>query len=166
MINQLPPTRRLPTARRYAARRQLEQYVARPRWRRRPVVLGVVIAIAFGASAGAVGLLRSAPVTNRQTARCYVVSELGHGETFNGATLAVPGVPGSVAQVDNAIDACAAAWRGGFFVPGKYGVQRPPPNTVRPVPPLVACVLPDGRAAVFPGDQETCAQLGLPVAGK
>jgi hypothetical protein len=34
------------------------------------------------------------------------------------------------------------------------------------VPPLIACVLADGRAAVFPGDQETCAQLGLPLASK
>jgi hypothetical protein len=168
MISQLPPTRRLPTARRYAARRQLELYLSRPRWRRRPLVLGVVIAILVGGSAGAVGLLRSAHVTNRQSARCYVVPELGQGESFNGTTVGAPGRPGSKVQADHAIEACQALWRGGFFVPGKYGIQRPDKTkvTVRPVPPLIACILPDGRAAIFPGDATTCGKLGLPLVSR
>src|ERR1044072_7923775 len=106
MINQLPPTRRLPTARRYAARGQLEVYVTKRRWARRRFVVGVVIAVVAGGSAGAIGLLRSTHVANRQTARCYVTAELGQGEKFNGTTIADPGAPGSTAQVDSAIDGC------------------------------------------------------------
>jgi hypothetical protein len=33
-----------------------------------------------------------------------------------------------------------------------------------PVPPLTACVMRDGTAAVFPGTKATCAALGLPNA--
>jgi len=163
---QLPEARRLPTARRYAARRQLEQYVSRRGWARRRFVVGVVLAIVAGGSVGAIGLLRSTPVTNRQTARCYVSADVGHDETFNGTTIEPPGPPGTKEQVDNAIDRCTALWRGGFFVPGKYGMQRPAANEANPVPPLIACVLPDGRAAVFPGDARTCELLGLPLASQ
>jgi hypothetical protein len=30
------------------------------------------------------------------------------------------------------------------------------------VPPLEACVLPDGRVGVFPGAHGTCSAMGLP----
>ena len=32
----------------------------------------------------------------------------------------------------------------------------------QPVPELQACILPDGIVGVFPGDDRTCTQLGLP----
>jgi hypothetical protein len=40
----------------------------------------------------------------------------------------------------------------------------PSPGADNPVPPLVACVMPDGTAAVFPGTRASCVTLGLPDA--
>jgi uncharacterized membrane protein len=168
MIGQLPPSRRLPTARRYAARRQLEGIVDRRRAlpRRRRLIVGVAIAVLLGSAAAGITLLRSAPVTDKQTARCYTVAELGSGQTFSGTTIAVPGTPGTPAQVDNAFDFCSGLWRQGFLIQGATGIQRPKPNTVNPVPPLIACTLPSGIAGIFPGGSDTCAKLGLPIASR
>jgi hypothetical protein len=131
---------------------------------RRRIIFGIVIFAIVGSAAAGITLLRSSPVTDRSSARCYTVSELGSGETFSGTTIHALGLPGSLAQVDNAIATCSDLWRGGFLVSGKPTMQRPPPDSVYPVPHLVACTLPDGRAAVFPGSEDTCAQLGLPIA--
>ncbi len=35
-------------------------------------------------------------------------------------------------------------------------------NNEPPVPDLVACVLKNGAVGVFPGDDQTCFELGLP----
>jgi hypothetical protein len=166
MIGNLPPSRRLPTPRRYAARRQLEDLVARRRIpsRRRRVVYVVVIFVIVGSTAAGITLLRQAPVTDRSSARCYTVDEVGAGENFAGTTVGAPGVPGSTEQVRNAVSACSDLWRKGFLLPGRAGMQRPAPGTVNPVPTLIACTLPDGRAGIFPGDGNTCATLGLPLA--
>src|SRR6266487_3169940 len=140
MIEQLPPSRRIPTARRYAARRQLEELATMrwvPRWRRR-FVLGIVIAAVIGGAATGITLLRSAPITDRNSARCYTAESLGKGDVFSGTTIGAPGVPGSTAQVDNALSTCSDLWRQGFLLPGKAGIQRPAPNTTNEVPPLVA----------------------------
>jgi hypothetical protein len=168
MIQQLPPSRRLPTSRRYAARRQLEDLVSSrktPRWRRR-FILGIAIAAVLGGAATGITLLRSSPVTDRNTARCYTSADVGKGEVFSGTTVAVPGVPGSKAQVDNALSLCSDLWRQGFLLPGTAGMQRPAPKTNNAVPPLTACVLPSGIAGIFPGDSQTCEALGLPLASQ
>src|SRR6266700_3347904 len=163
MIEQLPPSRRLPTPRRYAARRQLEDLVSgrRTPWRRRRVILGVVIVVLLGSTAAGITLLRSSPVTDKTTARCYTQASLGEDGTFSGTTIFAPGTPGSAAQVDSAIDICSGFWRQGFLLAGTTGIQRPAPGTSNPVPPLIACTLPSGIAGVFPGDQNTCVNLGL-----
>jgi hypothetical protein len=168
MIEQLPPSRRLPTSRRYAARRQLEELVSgrKAPGRRRRFILGVVIVVVVGSAATGVTLLRSSPVTDRTTARCYTTASLGNGETFSGATIFAAGTPGSTAQVDNAIATCSGLWRLGVLVTGRSGIQSSAPNTSYPIPPLVACTLPSGIAGVFPGDQNTCANLVLPLAGQ
>jgi hypothetical protein len=166
MIGHLPPSRRMPAARRYAARRQLEEFVNRRSGlrRRRRLVLGVAIAVVLGSAVAGITLLQSAPVTDKTTARCYTEAALGSGGTFSGATIGALGAPGSTARVDNAIATCSDLWRQGFLLSGKTGIQRPGPNTANPVPPLIACTLPNGIAGVFPGDQSTCASLGLPLA--
>jgi hypothetical protein len=45
---------------------------------------------------------------------------------------------------------------------GSKQVGGPDTRTDHPIPPLVACTLDNGVAAVFPGDEQTCARLGLP----
>jgi hypothetical protein len=125
-----------------------------------------VIAAVVGSAAAGITLLRSSPVTDRMTARCYTEAALGTDDTFSGTTIGALGAPGSTVQVDNAIATCSDLWRHGFLLPGKTGIQRPSPNASNPVPPLVACTLPNGIAGVFPGDQSTCVSLGLPLAGQ
>jgi hypothetical protein len=168
MIGQLPPSRTLPSNRRYAARRQVEEIVGNRKAspRRKRLILIVAIAVVLGSAAAGIALLRSAPITDKRTARCYTQASLGRGGTFSGTTIGAPGTPGSSVQVDNAITVCSDLWRQGFLVAGANGIQRPKPGTSNRVPPLIACILPDGTAGIFPGDVNTCATLGLPLAGR
>jgi hypothetical protein len=166
-----PPARPLPPRRRDAIRHQLETLVAAGagrRQRRKPALIATcAAAIVVGTSAGAlVYVHHTQPVTNKSEARCYTVANLAGGEQFHGTTIAEAGVPGGKApQVDNAVSVCADLWRQGFLLPGAAGVARQPDTKAHHrVPPLVACVMPDGTAAVFPGNSRTCASLGLPRA--
>jgi len=83
--------------------------------------------------------------------------------------VAAAGAPGSNAQVTNALAVCSVVWADGFLRWGssEVGGTRLPSGALdpdHPVPPLVVCVLPSGIAAVFPGEKNTCATLGLPAA--
>lgn len=166
-----PPTRPLPAWRRDTMRRQLETLVrehpGRRAWRK-PTVLAGAAAVVIGTSTGAIAYVQqSQPVTNKGEARCYTVASLAGGDNFQGTTIAAAATPGSKAQVNRAVSVCAALWRQGFLLPGAAGIARSPDTTERHrVPPLIACVMPDGTAAVFPGDSRTCAKLGLPRATK
>jgi hypothetical protein len=168
MIVQLPPSRSVPSNRRYAARRQLEDVVGKKKAspRRTRLILLVAIALVLASAVAGITLLRTAPVTDKRTARCYTAMSIGSDKTFSGTTIGVAGTPGSVAQVDDAMASCSDLWRQGFLVPGMTAIQRPKPNTSNPVPSLVACTLPDGIAGIFPGDSNTCAKLGLPLAAR
>jgi hypothetical protein len=164
-----PPSRTLPVYRRTAMRRQLEAQVTR-KYRRRPLLIAASAAVvAAGTSAAAYAYVQhSQPVTDKSEARCYTVAGLSAGpESFT--TIAEPAMAGSPrpAQVGNALSVCAALWRQGFLHPGPQGARgpaTPDPAGTSPVPPLAACVLPDGTAGVFPGTSSVCAALGLPNA--
>ncbi len=166
-----PPARPLPQGRRDAMQHQIEALVgadAGRRHGRKPFLIATgAAAIVLGTSAGAIVYVHySQPVTNKSEARCYTEANLDGGDQFHGTTIADAGVPGGKApQVDNAVSVCAGLWRQGFLLPGAAGVARQPNTKVHHrVPPLVACVMPDGTAAVFPGNPRTCANLGLPRA--
>lgn len=106
-------------------------------------------------------------VTDKDTARCYSVAERHDGSDFPGMSVAVAH-PNSdvVAQVEDAVASCSLVWRDGALEVGKRRPQPYRPGVDRPVPPLVGCVLPDGIAAVFPGDTQTCSRLGLPAVNE
>jgi hypothetical protein len=164
-----PPARALPERRRTAMRRQLEAEVTRKNRRRPLLIAASAAAVAVGTSAGAYAYVQhSEPVTDRSGARCYTVASLSAGpESFT--TIAEATVVGSLrpAQVNNALGVCAAMWRQGILHPGPQGARSPAtPDSAgsSPVPPLAACVLPNGTAAVFPGTRSICATLGLPSA--
>jgi hypothetical protein len=173
-MSQIDPltARPLPGPRRDAMRQQLEAIVAEQRGPRRghktTVIGGAVLIAALGTGAAAfVYVEQSQPVTNKTEARCYTVASLEGGNQFHGTTIAAAGRPGSKAQVDAAASVCAALWRQGFLLPGAAGITSPHNTTTRHrVPSLVACVMPDGTAAVFPGNRQTCTKLGLPLAQK
>lgn len=161
-----PPSRPLPAEHRDSMRRQLETIVTewpgRRRSRKRALV-GAGVAVALCSAGGAAYVQQSQPVTNHGLARCYSVASLAGGDQFHGTTIAAAGRPGSTAQVDQAVSVCAALWRQGLLVPGAARAGNPPGGTAaHRVPPLVACVMPDGTAAVFPGNSHTCPSLGLP----
>jgi hypothetical protein len=63
--------------------------------------------------------------------------------------------------VADALASCAAFWRAGILQAGSSEPIVHPGGSVYAVPALVGCTLPDGSAAIFPGDPETCAQQGL-----
>lgn len=147
----------------------------RPTRRRRGVYLaasGGLMALAGGAVA-ATTLMGSSPASE-DSVRCYSAASLS--ALFNSTSTAEP-VSGAPAAdngvtVAGAIERCAGLWAAGLVEPGKVGHPTVPPGgqLVIPsavpgegkVPPLTACVLESGEAAVFPGGKnKLCQSLGL-----
>jgi len=171
-LTDVPDSGPLPHARRAADQAMLRTIVASdhtpaPRRRGRiaivSVVVGVCVVAAGGAAAAGV-LLAAKPATDRDTGRCYSTVSSNFGDDFPGTSMGNAARPGGTAPElpPVAVENCAAAWRAGAVVaPGSH----PSPNASGeyPVPPLVACVLPSGEAAVFPGPPSTCAGLGISV---
>lgn len=165
-----PPARTLPEDRRAAMRRQLQAVVAGRRHRRRPLLIAAsAVVVAAGTSAGAYAYVQhSQPVTDTNDARCYTVASLSAGpQSYTTIAQATRAGSSRPAQVNNAVSVCTALWRQGILHPGPQGARGraiPGPAGPSQVPPLVACVLPGGTAAVFPGTPSTCVTLGLPNA--
>ena len=151
----------LPAPRREAARRQLEELVARSariRGRRGPLTIAAAAAVVV-ISTFAAGVIAYHPVTDKGLARCFTIVKLGASPDYY-ATVADPGKPGTPGQVRDAHAGCAKLYRIGMLKKGQP-VLPPTRNRSYPVPPLAICVWHDGTAAVFPGPPETCARLGL-----
>ena len=120
--------------------------------------LALTASFAGGGIAAATNLLRPAPVTNLAVAHCYTLDQIG----TNGTDVSAVGAPGSVAQVDDALETCQMLWREGFLTAGApRAIRVIGPITVRAVPSLVVCTMTNGTAGVFPGDSATCGTLGL-----
>ncbi|MEV4625922.1 hypothetical protein AB0J90_06495 [Micromonospora sp. NPDC049523] len=176
----LPPQRPLPPARARARQALLEQYastpVRMPRRRRIARYLAVTAAgstLLFGGAAAAYVAYRPASVPVEDQTRCYTVASLDGGDSdFHGTTVGRAWSGDGQRSAAAAVELCAALWQQGVLEAGAKGV-RPPEGGAKevgpsagvvptvPVPPLQACVLDNGIAAVFPGDTGTCARLGL-----
>ncbi|MFF4597671.1 hypothetical protein [Amycolatopsis sp. NPDC001319] len=153
----------------------IEAQGARSVRRRVRLALAGTAAVVIGAALGAVAVLQhpqaspasSGQITyakpnDREIAYCYHTADITSdapgqhvGAGINGNS---PNGRGDIAAV--IMDICATAWRDDY-----YEWHSPT------VPPLVACVLTSeaveaqaGAVAVFPGDERTCAAMGLPVA--
>lgn len=174
------PTGTLPGARATATRQLLEREVSRSHRSRRPLFIaaGAVVLAAGASAAGFAYTAHSAPVTDKYTGRCYTVASLsdGSGSYMGFSEANRPGEPSAKLDVNGDLTTCAGNWRWGFLRPGPHGAEgtgKTYPNSTminlagndpygnHPVPPLVACVLSDGTAAVFPGNHGTCAALHL-----
>jgi hypothetical protein len=116
------------------------------------------LAVATGAAGYAVAAHQ--PVTDRSQARCYAVANVTSDRytTFGHVTRQGSG------EIGNAVSVCAALYRQGIMKLGVGVVRGGPVVGDRKVPPLIACTLTNGTAAVFPGRHGTCASLGLPNA--
>jgi hypothetical protein len=136
-------------------------------WNRYEAVFLAVLSVVVVVSCfvGGAAFFKTREATDRGSARCYTVLDIGSGTTFMGTTIAAPGQSGSAEQVQSALLGCTALWRQGFLKHGST-VRRPPPEVQSAedehVPKLVACTLPDGTAGVFPTEGPfTCGKLGL-----
>ena len=139
--------------------------VTRPRrrWRRGGITLlagGLVLA---GAGAATAFLTRAQP-DDPEIVRCFSVAAPPFTSGAPGSYDASYG-PGDGTLDQSAalaIELCGYGWAEGRlpWPETKHpGYTNPQPQ---PVPELQACILPDGIVGVFPGDERTCTQLGLP----
>jgi hypothetical protein len=170
-LAKLPEERKMPAAHAQLRRQTLERHVTEslaPRGRRVTYRLVVVAAgasvLMFGGAAAAYVALKPAAVPVADQTRCYSKASLKGGDhDFYGTTVgqAVP-VAGQ-RKAEAAVDMCSALWRQGLLTLNSKEVGKPAENRDDyPVPALVACTLDNGIAAVLPGDEQTCARLGLP----
>lgn len=165
---QPPPARPFPPQRRDETRQLLEDAARatlrrrRRRWlSRTTIAVGAAALLTTGGVATAyVGYQNAHQTTD---VRCYTKVVRDEGEGFPGTTVTTRGTGsnGRTAPADP-VRACADLWRQGVLRPGARTAGDVDGRTHR-VPPLQACVLDDGTAAVYPAaDERTCAGLGLP----
>lgn len=121
-------------------RRRDSAVARRPRFlrRRRWGTMLCIVALGAGGAVAAAVYLSDQPVRPETGALCRAAARLDAD-----AIALSPGI--------DPIDGCSVLWADGHL-----GVA---PNGS--VPPLAACVIPDGGVAVFPGDPGVCGTLGL-----
>lgn len=144
-----------------------EQSTSRRR-RIRWAVPGAVAALMLTGGVAVAAYVVSQPATVREQVHCYTEADV-NGYRSDGAGATAEGKPADVA--DEAVALCRQLWEFGVLTEGPAAAQAPPPEQdpkagqpaiKRVAPPLVACVVSDGVAGVFPGDAATCARLNLP----
>jgi hypothetical protein len=168
-LDDVPAARTLPQARRlaeYQSLRTLPASTGSARVsRRRLLVVGslVGVPVLVGATAAAVELLPSRAASVHDSGRCYSMVSTDFGDDFPGSSMSVANQPGQPPADTSRglVDGCTTLWRGGGLRLGDPQAGDYSETANLPVPPLVACVLPSGEAAVFPGPASTCATLGL-----
>jgi len=108
--------------------------------RRRWIWPGVVAAFVLAGGAAAIANAGTNHLTTRLAVTCY------SGPSLQSHALAVS------AQADGPVATCSSAWASGDIGSG-------------PVPLLVACLTPQGVAAVFPSapGADVCSQVGMPA---
>jgi hypothetical protein len=177
------PGERLPENERLARQRILGAYIAAQqaeparRWfwpsgrLGRFAAAGAAASVLFAGTAAAYVAFAPQRIPADDDMRCYTTATLedppGDLEFYGTGMTQVNGPPGEdrTKTPAEATESCALVWRGGAFT---LGSKEPTPGDFdeharKPVPPLVACVLPgNGMVAVFPGDENTCRKLGIP----
>jgi hypothetical protein len=138
---------------------------ARPRrrWRRGGITLLAGGLLLAGAGAATAFLTRAQP-DDPEIVRCFSIAAPPFTSGAPGSYDASYG-PGDGTLDQSAalaMELCGYGWAEGRL---PWPETKPPGYTnpePQPVPELQACILPDGIVGVFPGDEGTCTQLGLP----
>jgi hypothetical protein len=136
---------------------------------KRILLAGVVVAVAVSGAAIALQM----PVTDKSSIACFARAER-NGNQFPGTTAVLgegtkvgePSTQHNPIPIEDALAVCRVMWaHHGLDPDSPNGMAHPSlydPSSSYPVPnPLTVCVLPDGRAAVIPGDEDVCGSLGL-----
>lgn len=165
-----PPDRMLPSDRRAAIKTMLmdEVRASRPAraWWRAPVAAVAASLLAVTVAAGAAQQIvaprhteSAACFSTATTDRQYAIDVTYAGDLVGPDLFRAGGGQDPAAL-------CGDLWSQGIIEHGARltGPHQPRPRADLPTPRLVTCTLGD-RAAVFPGDDRTCANLGLPSAG-
>lgn len=171
LFENLPQLRTMPPAAAEQRRELLERHISansrgssRPRIFTRTAIVGAAASmVLFGGAAAAYVAFAPADVPVADSTRCYTKASLETTSNgFYGTTVTLAHSASGQRLETSAIQMCTGLWRGGFITPNSDVVGGPDAGkSEHPVPPLVACVY-DGIAAVFPGDETTCQDLGLP----
>ena len=131
---------------------------------RRPGTWVLAGGLVLGSAGAVTAFVTRAQPDEVNMVRCFSVAAPPFTEGAPGTYDASYGEADSLAQsAARAIELCGYGWADGSLPwPETVGPTDNPPGGEHPVPPLQACVLPDGVVGVFPGDATTCAHLGLP----
>lgn len=162
-IDRVPSNRALPPARRAALYHVLTEEVARTRepwWRRsrRAATVGIgAAALVFAGGAASAGYVMFRPATELQTVWCYNAPSLDEDQRILAGAANEGAGP---IDINDPVAVCSQVWRDGLLP--TEGASDAPVVPADEAPPLTACTLSDGVAAVFPGDEETCPGLNLP----
>lgn len=132
-------------------------------WRRWSTALIAGGALALTGGVAVAFLPRSQP-TQLDLVRCFSRAEPPFGESPRVPSAALSQHGTLLESAHEAIDLCASLWRDGWLPDPETKDQDDPPPGNQPVPELHACVLPDGVAGVFPGQESVCISLGLPAS--
>jgi hypothetical protein len=127
--------------------------IERARRRRRVVAVVAAAAVVLGATAAATIAWQRA--SNRTEVRCFPKVVTDYDNPVYGDTMQI-----DTDSASAALDICSSLWSSDFLV-SAYPYTGDGSHAPQQVPPLVACVLPNGEVGVFPTSQ-TCEQLGLP----
>ncbi|WP_026550349.1 hypothetical protein [Arthrobacter sp. Br18] len=127
------------------------------------------VAGALVVTGGAITLMEQ-PVSDKSSIVCFARADYDGGQ-YPGPDV-ISGIPSTAERpdsrvmIDDPVSVCRDVWAQNGVRLGYPEGSSPPedhdPTFSSPVPAqLTACVLPDGRAAVIPGDETVCAELGL-----
>lgn len=138
-------------------------------WRKWAIILAASLGLGTAGLGTAAAFGAFSPPTDRRIAYCFTTADLhdpANREDFSVATGPGDANPSLHDAAASALDICAGGWQQGRFsaTSPKISLNPKPAPWNYTVPPLIACVLPDGSVGVFPGDATTCASLGLPTA--
>ena len=86
------------------------------------------------------------------------------GKDFFGTTVSQAWSADGTRNAASAVEACSAVWRQGLMQLGSKQVGGPDTGTDHPIPPLVACTLGNGAAAVFPATSRPAPGWACPTS--
>jgi hypothetical protein len=159
-LTELPGERTMPRAMDHQALVERHAATGRPgsRVTKRIAVVVVSGAVVLGGGTAAVAYVtaRKPEVPPMEQTQCYTKA------TLDGDYAKQAGVVTRDHSARSAVQVCTLLWKAGALRLDSTQDGKASDNREYPVPPLTACVLSNGVAAVFPGDDKTCAGLGLP----